>query len=91
MDENSLSLRIYIVLCCFDDRLETAEISFTEKKAISIWEGFTDRDYKAYMENKEDAKSYDYSKTAGTKIIEFDISYDSFLKYSKKGKIIVDN
>lgn len=59
---------IYIVSCCLDDRLENMEVVFNKLEAIDIWENFTGRDYGERLENQE-KNIYDYSKTAGTKIV----------------------
>ena len=64
-------ITIYVVSCCFDDLLEDMKVVFNKQEAIDIWESFSERDYGEYLANQE-KKIYDYSKTAGTKINEFE-------------------
>jgi len=66
-DKNFLnkSITIYVVSCCFDDRLEKMEVVFKESEAIELWETFTGKDYNKFLDDLKKGL-YNYSKTAGT-------------------------
>jgi len=76
--QDKKSIQIYIISCCFNDRLERMEIAFSKTKAIRIWEDFTGQDYKQYLKQQQN-NIYDYSETAGTKINEFEINIAEIL------------
>jgi len=61
------------------------EVVFNESEAIELWEVFTSRDYNEFLYDLKEG-IYNYSKTAGTKINEFEFNLSDVIDKSSNFK-----